>query len=291
MNSLVKSSCVWSTVDFNSIPICTVKNQTNHTCGASCQKQYKYRLRSFFTFINTVQPKIRQLMFTLDLQEFGPSLNNLFTVCNLEQLQVVRFNVTSLKRDQLSRRQIKKAEPLVKLLVEEAPNIVDMVMPGEVQNMVKLSKLKKLKCLGLMQSLYRFDYNAFDELFGDIPQLERLTLECEGAGIKLQKFHHPSLKYLDISQCKGFYIETMDLPQLKELKISRSPLISGPLVPTRPILPCLKSVLSQGAPSLEYINEYSLKADWQKEKYPEQEKLLKTICLCKTHKDYWQGHM
>lgn len=93
-----------------------------------------------------------------------------------------------------------------------------------------------------------------------------------------------SLTFLDVSQCRGFYLKRVNTPNLLHLRIARQPWQKSFIQQPSPQLPCMCSVLSAGAPKLQYINGHRLESDSWCPPSEELTSLMAVICCCLQHK-------
>ena len=185
-----------------------------------------------------------------------------------------------------TRRRCRKFLNFLEEFVEEAPNLQSLVIPFEwsSRSMKALLSLKRLKNLALEK--YFVFQRPVQEVFnslGQMPCLERLVLEIwtpSSADMSKYSIISPSLRYLDLSQCRGFYLQSVDLPLLEVFIDERKPW-NGPLTfPSQINLPCIGNILREGAPKLLRINT-SVITSMESEAV---EAILKTICPCRHHK-------
>ena len=181
------------------------------------------------------------------------------------------------------------------MLVAFAPNIRRLTIPFDwsERSVRTLSRLRQLESLTLHQYFWMQSVDPYfvEQMVAAAPALRTLYLEIwspSGNGLQSYAIRSPTLKHLDVSQCRGLYLGDASLPRLKSIVVSRQPM-SGPLSsesPPRP-LACLFYVLSTGAPALETLNGYQLPSGWNDENRDENgalEALLKTVCACAVHK-------
>lgn len=172
-----------------------------------------------------------------------------------------------------------------------APNVKELVMPFDwsPRSVRALSRLQELRTLVLekyfiFQSL---EQGHLDNLLGSLPNLRNLDLEVwtpSGRGLQPYYIESKSLRTLDISQCRGFYLQDLHTPSLKVFKVSLHNL-SGPLASLESVnATCLHQVLSEGAPNLTQINDHVLHPDWRDNVYPELDSIMNSVCSCRLHK-------
>ena len=104
-----------------------------------------------------------------------------------------------------------------------------------------------------------------------------------GRGLQLFSMRSDTLEFLDISACRGFYLDTVSLPALRAIRASICPM-NGPLVSADGlVIPCLLETLRGGAPALGSINEHRLGAAWRQESNAELEAIMMPLCACVKH--------
>ena len=311
LNNLVREKSLWRAVDLCALPMCYNNQFDNHHCSSSCFKLYKTRVKSFFSFVQNIRPNIRQLRFSLDIgkKDWQNELETLMNVCTVKNLDIAhldwtknsstpyiveRLNIMNKDMYYMARRRTRPFKKFFERFTEAAPNVSVLVMPFNWEDhcMSYFSRLRQLRKLVLYKYIDRVDPSLLNELLENVPGLEKLQLEihCSPSPcLRMYNVKHRVLKHLDISQCLGLYMYTINLPELRELKMSRGQWSVGPFLSSPQVVPCMHKVLAEGAPNLERLNEHLLKDGWQYAVYPELENLLKTICSCPLHKDDWQS--
>lgn len=315
-HGLMQTSSLWNIVDLTAFPMCTNQNK-NHKCGPLCYDIYKKKLKKFMKFLEKVHPAIKRLSFAFDIYDLKDkwldSLKSLMTEAHLTDLEFVNFNwkETPVKPlftheystcsagdcAELMHRHRYRGRAFVNFLegfVQLAPNVNRMILPLDwsERSIKSLGRLKSLHSLVLEKySVFEnLDQHLLDLLFRYLPKLERLILEVwtpSAKGLVLYHIKSPILRYLDISQCRGFYLESLDTPELQVFKVGRHPW-NGPLTSANDVnIPCLHRLLASGAPNLQQLNEHTLQPGWQEVEYEELEVVLKAICSCRKHKKGW----
>lgn len=108
-----------------------------------------------------------------------------------------------------------------------------------------------------------------------------------GQGLIKYSMQSHSLEFLDISQCRGFYLQALLMPALRRIRVVRRPW-NGPLVLSEvQNLPCLHGLLAEGTPNLRKLNEHYLQENWRWQSYPALEDALRDVCACSKHKTSW----
>jgi len=180
------------------------------------------------------------------------------------------------------------------LLVSLAPNVRRLTIPFDwsERSVRTLSRLRQLESLTLHQYFWMQSVDPYfvEQVVAAAPLLRTLSLEVwspSGNGLQSYTIRSPTLEHLDVSQCRGFYLGDVSLPQLKSIVVSRQPM-SGPLSDSSPHpLACLLHVLSTGAPSLDTLNGFQLPSGWSTDSCVENqalESLLNNVCACDIHK-------
>jgi len=310
---LMQTSSLWNIVDLASFPMCS-NTTKGHKCGPLCYDIYKKKLKKFMKYLEKVQPAIKKLSFAFDIYDpkdkWIDSLKSLMTAAHLTDLEYVNFNwkETPVKPlftheyttcsagdyQELMHRHRYRGRAFVTFLegfVQLAPNVNRLILPMDWNE-------RSLRCLGRLKSLHslvlekysvfeNLDQRLLDMLFRYLPKLERLILEVwtpSAKGLVLYKINSPNLSYLDISQCRGFYLAEINTPNLEVFKVGRQPW-NGPLTAASEVhIPCLQTLLAEGAPNLQQINEHALQPGWQEVAYEEFDTVLRATCSCRKHK-------
>ncbi len=313
--ALIKSSSLWNTVDLTTFPLCHIRSQ-GHECSELCYALYRNRVKKFFQYLRYVRPALKRLRFAYDIGDYRDGwlecLQSLIRTSRCQELEYAHLNwkETPIKpywRDsmtwstsdynELMHRHRHRQRLFVNFFVSfcaAAPNLSKLILPFDwsSRSLQALSRLRKLEILVLekyfvFQSL---EQDALDQLLRNVPSVRRLILEIwtpSGRGMLLYTVKAENLEYLDISQCRGFYLRELDMPKVKIFKMSRHPW-NGPLVTSDSIyIPCVYDVLRDGAPNLTQINEHLLQPDWRDCVSQELETVLGSICSCREHKSGW----
>ena len=319
-NSIIRSPELWQHVNLREFRLCYGHGDTSGSahvydgpdtamdtssysqCTQQCYGLYINRIENYISFLIDIQPKVKRLEFSFDLIEdnWMATVDRLFHL-NMSELRYADINWrdTPTKPSYLSspnqnlndvkyktRRRCRKFLNFLEEFVEEAPNLQSLVIPFEwsSRSMKALLSLKRLKNLALEK--YFVFQRPVQEVFnslGQMPCLERLVLEIwtpSSADMSKYSIISPSLRYLDLSQCRGFYLQSVDLPLLEVFIDERKPW-NGPLTfPSQINLPCIGNILREGAPKLLRINT-SVITSMESEAV---EAILKTICPCRHHK-------
>ncbi|ELU06028.1 hypothetical protein CAPTEDRAFT_168270 [Capitella teleta] len=313
--ALIKSASLWSSVDLTTFPLCT-KKSARHECTELCYSAYRTRMRKFMKYLVSVKPALRSLQFAYDIGEYKDGwlecLQALIKASRCLELEVAHLNwketpirpfwsesITWSTSDynELMHRHRHRQRLFVNFFDQftaAAPNVKQLVLPFDwsPRSLKALTRLKRLENV-VLEKYYVFqsmEQESLDTLLRQLSSLRRLILEVwtpSGRGLLFFHLASASLEYIDVSQCRGFYVGSVSLPKVTVFKISRHPW-NGPLVVADSItVPCIYEVLCEGAPNLRQLNEHTLRADWRESPYEELDVVLKAICSCRVHKSGW----
>lgn len=311
-HNLVKSPQVWQDVDFTVFAVCQQRNVASHDCSEDCYPLYVERVKKYMRFLCQVKPYVKRLKFAFDIDcvEDGwlQELMTLMQVCRLQELTEVDVNwketpgkpfdglshtVSSAHHTELLHRDRHRQRVFVRFFewfTAAAPNVTHLSMPFDwtdksVQYLARLKSLSHLS-LGMYTVWQSLPQATLDLLCKCCPDLTHLQIEAwtpSGRGLQCYSLAHPYLRYLDISQCHGFYLSQVSLPALQVFKVARHPW-SGPLTSSDNCqLPCLFMVFGQGAPSLQRINDHVLQTSWADGPCDQLENVLLSACSCRLH--------
>ena len=308
---LIKSPQVWQDINLTQFPVCQ-QNNAGHDCSEDCYPLYRDRVKKYMRFLCQVKPFVKRLKFAFDIDclEDGwlQELMALLQACRLQDLTEVDVNwketpgkpfdglshtVSSSRHTELLHRDRHRQRVFVHFFewfTAAAPNITRLSLPFDWsdKSVQLLSRLKSLRHLSLgMYTVWQsLPQSTLDLLCKCCPGLTHLQIEAwtpSGRGLQCYSLIHLNLRYLDISQCHGFYLSQVMLPALQVFKVARHPW-SGPLTSSDNYnLPCLNVVLAQGAPSLQQINGHVLQSSWSDSSYPQLEEVLTLSCSCRVH--------
>ncbi|KAK3096826.1 hypothetical protein FSP39_003716 [Pinctada imbricata] len=289
--------------------------EADHPYSDTCFACYKSRVHQFYEFLVELQPRIRKLEFKFDIGKaedcFKDLLDDVMVNLDMSELKHLEFNwketparpfwlesswYTSSYASVISYQRLRGRMFTYAFddLTAVISKIKTLVLPFDWnERSVKcLTRLKSLHTLVIEKYLVfqSIPQELLDQVLQGLPNLRRLMLEIwspSGEGMILYHLSSQSLQYLDISQCRGFYLQSVNLPRLERLQIAR-PAWNGPLIFRGQLhFPCLYDILVQGSPSLRKINEHYLESNWRRMCYPTLDEALKSICSCKRHKTGW----
>ena len=313
--ALMKSSSLWSTVDFTQFPLCY---DIQHECGKMCYIHYRSRIRKFIKYLKEVRPGVKKLCFAFDIDDHEDgwleAIETFLKAANLRELEYVRINWaetpvkpywgnanitwTASDYNALKFKNRHRQRLFVNFFdkfTAAAPNIGTLILPFDwsprsLQALSRLSSLHTL-VLGKYFENQQLGQECVDQLLASVPQLEKLILEVwtpSGRGVNFFTIKSPTLPHLDITQCRGFYISHVDLPSLLVFQVGLCHPLKGSLTCAamgNPNIPCIYQVLVAGAPKLKKINEHILLPRWRWHIYPELQLVLEGVCACPQHKN------
>lgn len=313
--ALIKTSSLWNVVDFAAFPLCHIKSG-NHQCSELCYAMYRQRMKKFFGYITAVRPVLKRLKFSFDIGDFKDGwlecLLGLLDSARCQELEFAHLNwkespLKPFQRDSITwssndykdlmshhRHRQRLFVNFFDQFTAAAPNVSELILPFDWSQR-SLRALTRLQCLEklVLEKYFVFqtlEQDHLDQLFRDLPGLRELTLEVwtpSGYGLLMYSVDADNLQYLDISQCRGFYLQSLYAPSLEVFRINRHSW-SGPLSNVDSVdVPCVHHVLREGAPDLIQINDHILHPDWRENVYPELATILNAVCSCRQHKSNW----
>lgn len=266
-------------------------------CSKRCYGRYMSRIDSYIHFLIDIKPQVRMIGISFDLanDSWMARIKRLFRFVDFRQLVYADFDwhVTPVKPMWLvdgptfrfkdvayaTRRRERFFLNFLEEFVTEMPSLRSLVIPfgWSTRAMKYLTLLPNLRN-AVFKKYTVFctpDQEVFNEL-ANMKCLEKLLIEVWMSTTNTRQYTitSASLKYLDLSQCRGFYLQSVDLPSLEVLKIeghtSQSNVLNAP---------CLFDILCKGAPKLRRINNISLEHDSSSEV----EHVLRCVCPCRKH--------
>ncbi len=304
---LVRTPHLWVKADFKKLFFTMEKNgvETIARPSASEYQRMKSKIRNYVFHLVSRRALLKSLTFSFDLQEGEEIWLKLLIHClhetNSRELGRVVFNwvhtphpyMFSDSASHTKSSRILSFHKFLTALHHACPNIKSFAMPFDWSPL-------SLHLLGLFQNvkyleLYKYwvfrgtSQSAINKLLDQFPNLEKLKMdvavkvkECES--YPQYTISSKSLKELDIRDSNGFFLWSVTLPQLLSFQVNRA-CWSGPMIDRDHLkIPCLYTVLHDGAPRLQMYNEYKLDEDWRVLCNPELEQALKATCFCKKHK-------
>ncbi|KAL3866123.1 hypothetical protein ACJMK2_043454 [Sinanodonta woodiana] len=311
---LLRSCCLWSHVSCCEIQMHCVTKE-HHNCLEVCYAHYCHRVHQFLDFLGEIHPVLHSLEFMFDIADTEDGylfkLEQLIQNANIYNLKYVSMNwrstpvrpfwldksILNSKCDEVIQKHRHRQRLFVNFFSHFTlftPNITTLIVPFDwsEKSVDSVLRLKQLHCL-VLEKYFVFQYlsqTLLDKLLSGLSHLKRLMLEvwtpC-GQGLVMFSITSKSLEYLDITQCRGFYIEHLNTPHLTQFRVARHPW-NGPLVIAEQLnIPCLHDILLEGAPDLVKLNDHDLKSNWMEIKYSQLQEILKGVCSCRMHKTGW----
>ena len=309
-NNSIRSPKLWVNVDVREAVKQSQRKQSKNV--ETREFQHRTRAAKFLSYVSEIDPFVKRLVLVGDIAD--PDFNErvqLFTQCSkLSELQELTVDWTrsvnssaaspetaiTSSQDGNHRRRQRLFVRFFGDLSQAAPNLKCLTLPFNWSpcSVDALLRLEKLESITLMRysDLQTLDITAlFEQLVSGLNELRRLTIEVWTArasgGLTYFKLNSNSLEYVDASQSRGVAFGEINLPNVRELRVSRHPW-NGPLVMPSSTAsavppPCLYQLLVRGASSLLKLNDLVLRSNWQSELYNELDDVLKLVCPCEMH--------
>ncbi len=322
---LMRSPRLWCDIDFTvfDAPIQKLKHGPQQKIFqfrwfTSCTEynDYRQRILMFLDFLKKMKPRLEFLRFAYDIahpkDEWLQVLLTFLSDAQCQDLVTADIDWTNtpvrppcadifcclfnkvrvLYTLHVSR--IKKFHVLLDRLSKVAVNLSNVTIPFDFspRSVLLLSRFKELRILRLKKHVLvkPLDQYMVDTLLESLPNLQQLELQiCMPAysSQQLYRISHKYLQVLDVTMCQGFFINSMDLPELHTICIGRMPW-KGPLVVRENNkIPCLYEILKVGAPKLAQVNKHRVQAYWVEYMYEELDSALERLCPCKDHTLNW----
>ncbi|XP_025077220.1 uncharacterized protein LOC112553937 [Pomacea canaliculata] len=311
--SLLHDPCLWDHVSFSELPSGCLPSAI-HPFADECYTCYKVRVSQFSDYLKSVKPVLRFLEFKFDFSDmkehYLEMVKRLLARCACRDLRVAHLYWKETPREPLwleSERMTRCEEVVQRHRLRQrlfvnffdhftslAPRLSTLVLPFDwsENSISSLARLKNLKNL-VLEKYFVFQHlrqEALERLLVSLPHLQRLLLEVwtpSGHGLVLYSMASKSLQYLDVSQSRGFYLQSINMPNMERFRVARHPW-NGPLALAEHVnIQCLHTVLAIGAPNLTKINDHYLESDWRHNPSPMLEEVLKSVCSCRRHKTAW----
>lgn len=310
---LLRSPSLWDRLSFSELPQSCLPSAT-HTPTDQCYVCFQERVYLFAQYIEKLCPILRYLEFKFDISDsksrYLQMIEHLLSRCACRDLRVAHVNWKEtpseplwLEGDEMARCEevVQKHRFRQRLFIQLferltglAPRLSTLVLPFDWSDssITSLGRLKNLQNL-VVEKYFVFQHlpqQSLNSFLAAVPNLTRLLLEVwtpSAHGMLLYTMTHKSLQYLDISQSRGFYLQALNMPNMRRFRVARQPW-NGPLVLAEHInIICLHTVLAAGAPKLTKINDHYLEPDWQLRPSDRLEEVLKGVCSCRRHKTGW----
>ncbi|XP_076443859.1 uncharacterized protein LOC143282176 [Babylonia areolata] len=310
---LLRSPSLWDRVSFSQLPQSCLPS-ASHSPTDQCYSCFQCRVFLFAQHVERLCPILHYLEFKFDISDskskYLQMIERLLSRCLCRDLRVAHVNWKEtpseplwLGEDEMARCEevVQKHRFRQRLFIQLferltglAPRISTLVLPFDWSDssIACLGRLKGLQNL-VVEKYFVFQHlpqQSLDHFLAAVPNLTRLLLEVwtpSAHGMLLYTMGHKSLQYLDISQSRGFYLQALNMPNMRRFRVARHPW-NGPLVLAEHVnIICLHTVLAQGAPKLTKINDHYLEPDWQHRPSDRLEEVLKGVCSCRRHKTGW----
>lgn len=310
-NNFLRSPGLWTDINLTQIPL-HYKRLRFHRCNAECYEEYRARVVKFLRYLSIMRPTVRRISFSYDIADSKEGwfelVDLLFSAVKLGELRSADLNwkTTAVKplwpetfkwsaeepqgTEYIERRRQRMFTKFFEKFVCASPKLRRLIIPFDWSTK-SVNVLVTLENMEMLQLEKYFAFQALDQfmldaIFQSLRHLRRLVLEIwtpSGYGFLGYDIRSESLEFIDVSQCRGFYINRVELENVKVFKVSRHSW-KGPLAMKRDnSLPCLYQVLCEGAPRLQRINDHDLEPHWREHVYDELESVLRTICSCHLH--------
>ena len=311
-NEMMRSPHNWEVVDLTSdFSMACLPSAEHQPNEAGCNDCYCKRVHHFLTYLSGIQPVLKRLDFCYDIGEsenrYLDSVKSMLQKSNCQNLRYVRVNWKALQdlwpdslhphyKDQLYSIRLKQRRFTYFFddFTTIAPSLTTLILPFDwnTKAVECLTRLKDLQSLVLKHlCVDSFEQGPLDHVLSSLSSLKRLILEVRlmsGDGLIPFTLKSPSLEYLDISESHGIYLNQLDMPHLKGIRIARHFLLLPLKTYDLHNLPCLHQVFSEGAPNLLKINDHYLSDNWHQDIYSTLDEVLRVVCSCRWHvNDLW----
>lgn len=309
---LIRRPQLWSCVRFSSLSYSCLPQDRHgpvHT-EPICHHCFRKRVFSFGQFLLRIKPIVKEFQFCLDLShptdQFNAVVEQFLFTANLRSLTYAEMNWKESPsrapldqepfQDHMHRYRIRQRmfSRIFDTFVNLCPQISTLVIPFDwtdknIKNLCLLTGLEKLvlEKYGIYNHIFTQDH--LTKLMDSLVNLKKLLLEVwipssNNRGMEVYCVKSFSLTFLDVSQCRGFYIKKLNTPNLINLRIACRPLLKILLQTQSPFLPCVCTVLLEGAPQLQEINGFHLERNSLVRPNEELSTLMNTLCCCPRHK-------
>lgn len=320
-HTIVRDASLWGDIDLTVFRLCSSTSPLHRECTLLCYDGYRRRLTKFLKFLVSVKPSINTLRFALDIGDgedgWFDILQELLRVCRCKMLACADLNWTETPQKKpfflpstsvtwshsdfkdLTFRRRRRQRYFIwffDLFTACASNVTKLKVQFDwsEKSQAAIERLQNLRTLTLNRyfNYGHVDPESFCRLFRSMANLRRLNLEMwteSYGGFYLYRLRSDTLVYLDVSRCRGVYLEEMALPSLETFKVGRNPLnheLPMMMGMQETETPCMYDVLRSGAPNLVWLNDHRLRTDWREEVYQELEAVLAGICSCRVHKSH-----
>ena len=226
------------------------EEQTMEERKACLERYYereKVRMLGFFQYLNQLKPSPTELRVCLDIGDMQDhwlgTLKNFLDTCNLKNLKRAYINWKETPWKPFSdssytwsnsnysdliyrhRRRQRHFVSFFDTFTAQAKSLEYLNIPFDwsASSVAHLCRLGgSLKELVLTEYFVpqSFQQSLLDKMLSSLTNLEKLTINIvfgSGLGLVAYQFNSQSLKYLNLSKCKGITISKVDMPRLEVL--------------------------------------------------------------------------
>ncbi|PIK59030.1 hypothetical protein BSL78_04057 [Apostichopus japonicus] len=318
---ILRTPCLWQNANFVPLLCCesryhiykqqtlerpsAVRTISFNSCSTLC-KNLKTRVETYVNFLSKGNAQLKLLSFEFDLIEDSEQwlcqILQLLTGANCTGMEKVfgRWAFTphcqgrsvSPSLDNKYSRVLSFHKFLWKLF-EVSPCIQHFRIQFDwSMNSVKLlCKFQRIHTLELSKYwvFVTIPQSSIDALLEGLPNLKRLCIEMvtpfqRGTSHLLYTLRSSTLEELDIQRSSGFFLLSVNLPNLRSF-VNHREYWAGPVLSWHHLnIPCLHTVLRDGAKNLQFYNGYPLNKHWREHTTILLEAELKSSCYCPRHK-------
>lgn len=311
---LMKSPQLWGDIDLVTFPPHPNDADIENDTSLVAYEAYRRRTKRFINYLVSIRPMIKRFRFGFDIGDvkdgWMEGLQALLRTAQCQDLEYAELNwnetpakpfvpenmsatwCTNDYKDLMYRHRHRQRYfvKFFDLFTVVAPSAVKLILPFDwtERSLRSLNRLPNLEVLNLAKYFIfqPLEQQQLDTLFRSAPLLRQLTMEVwtpSGRGLQLFQMRSEALEYLDVSMCRGFYLDRLELPMLQVFKVSNCPM-NGPLESGEGIeISCMHDLLCRGAPNLKQLNEFRLGDDWKESASEELDGVLRAVCPCARH--------
>ncbi|CAL1531732.1 unnamed protein product [Lymnaea stagnalis] len=311
-HSVLQNPHFWSVIKFSELPGSCLPRDRNgpiHT-DPVCHHCFRKRVLAFTQFLSKIHPVVKEFQFCLDIShptdQFNLAIEQFLATAELSSLTCADMNwkespsrtllriTNETSQDQEWIYRYRKRQRMFSRIFETfvciASQLTTLIMPFDwtehnVENLCNLKKLKNLVLERYGSLNHVFTQELLNQLMRSLVNLKKLLLEVwiPNQIMGVYCIESTSLFFLDVSQCRGFYLNRLNTPNLLQLRLATNSLQRNYFQRQSPQLPCMYTVLSAGAPKLEEINGHHFGIESSEHPSEEMCNLLGTLCCCLQH--------
>lgn len=306
----IKKPHVWHSIQFSELPYSCLPHERTGPIHMDpiCHHCFRKRVYSFSRFLTSVRPIVNRFQFCFDIShptdQFLSVVEQFISTAKLSNLKHANINW----KDSPSRQPLRDSSEGLRDYIHRfrrrqrmfviffdnftslTQHLTTLVVPFDwsERSVSSLCRLTTLETLILERyGIYsHVSQVLIDAVLGHLVNLRKLLLEVWiPTRIKAFSIESVSLTYLDLSQCRGFYLGSVRTPSLIQLKMVRQAWNNTIIWQQMAPVSCLLTVLASGAPKVVNINGQVLNSDWANHPPEQLHSLMYTICCCTTHKN------